>query len=222
MYTKLVLLTTLVLIVTGAGIFLLLEWDNPETIGAMPVGQKILNGFFQSVTLRTAGFASIDQGAMTDATKAFSVIWMLIGGSSGSTAGGMKTVTVVTIILFMWSSARGRESVNVFKRSIPREKVMDAMTITSIMVVFTFISALVISATSPVSLSDSLYEAASAMATVGLTTGVTTLLSIPAQFLIIILMYFGRVGVLTISLGFMMSDKTQERYRYAHTNLLIG
>ncbi len=221
-YTKLVLTMTLVLIVGGAGIFLLLEWDNPATLGSMGLGQKVLNAFFQSVTLRTAGFASIDQAALTDAAKGFSVVLMLIGGSSGSTAGGIKTVTILVLLLFVWSRARGKGSVNVFKRSIPADKVLDAMTITAIMTIFALASAVFISATSPIGFADSLFEAASAMATVGLTAGMTTMLSIPAQYLIIILMYFGRVGVLTISLGFMMSDKAQERFRYARTNLLIG
>ena len=221
-YTKLVLIMTLVLIVGGAGVFLLLEWSNPATLGSMDVGQKVLNAFFQSVTLRTAGFASIDQAVLTDAAKGLSVVLMLIGGSSGSTAGGIKTVTILVLLLFVWSRARGKGSVNVFKRSIPADKVLDAMTITAIMTILTLASAVFISATSPIGFADSLYEAASAMATVGLTAGMTTMLSIPAQYLIIILMYFGRVGVLTISLGFMMSDKAQERFQYAHTNLLIG
>ena len=99
---------------------------------------------------------------------------------------------------------------------------MDAMTIVSIVVGLSFAGAVIICATSPVSFTDGLYEAVSALATVGLTAGVTASLSIPAQILIIIFMYFGRVGVLTISLGFLMGDKASERYQYAHTNLLIG
>ena len=99
---------------------------------------------------------------------------------------------------------------------------MDAMTITGILLGLAFFGAVFISATSPISFVDGLYESVSALATVGLTAGVTTSLSIPAQFLIIVFMYFGRVGVLTISLGFLMGDRAQERFRYAQTNLLIG
>jgi len=221
-YTKLVLLTTAVLLVTGAALILLLEWNNPATLGKMGWGRKVLNAFFQSVTLRTAGFVSFDQATMTDAGKAVSVLLMLIGGSSGSTAGGIKTVTFITILLFMWTRARGRSELHVFRRSVPREKVMDAMTIVSIIASLAVVGAIIICATSPVSFLDSLFEAVSALATVGVTAGATTSLSIPAQILIIIFMYFGRVGVLTISLGFLMSDKAQERFRYASTNLLIG
>lgn len=221
-YTKLVLLTTGVLILAGAVLFLILEWNNPETLGEMPVGQKLLNAFFQSVTLRTAGFASVDQGGLTDAGKAASMVLMLIGGSSGSTAGGLKTVTFVVLFLFLLSRARGRSSVNVFYREIPGEKVMDAMTIAGIMIALAMFGGLFISATSPIGFTDALYEAVSALATVGLTAGVTTSLSIPAQILIIVFMYFGRIGVLTISLGFLMGDRAADRFRYAHTNLLIG
>ena len=221
-YTKLVLVTSAVLLVGGAALILLLEWNNAGTLGNMPWGQKILNAFFQSVTLRTAGFAAIDQGALTDAGKAVSMILMLVGGSSGSTAGGLKTVTFMVLLLFIWNRARGRNSVNVFRRAIPADKVTDAATIALIMMVLAFAGAIFISATSPVGFTDALYEAVSALATVGLTSGATASLSIPAQFLIIIFMYFGRVGVLTISLGFLMADKAEERLQYAKTNLLIG
>ena len=221
-YTKLVLLATFTLITGGAVLILLLEWNNPNTLGQMSVGQKILNAFFQSVTLRTAGFASVDQGSLTDGSKAVSMVLMLIGGSSGSTAGGLKTVTFVVLILFLWSRARGRSRVNVFCREIPGEKVMDAMTIAGIMVGLSVLGAVFICATSPISFTDGLFEAVSALATVGLTAGVTTSLSIPAQILIILFMYFGRIGVLTISLGFLMGDRAADRFRYAKTNLLIG
>ena len=221
-YTKLVLVSGAVLLVGGAAVILLLEWNNPGTLGTMPWGQKILNAFFQSVTLRTAGFAGVDQSLLTDAGKAASMVLMLIGGSSGSTAGGLKTVTFVVLMLFLWARARGRSTVQVFRRTVPKEKVMDAMTIAGIMLFLAFFGAVFIGATSPISFTDSLFEAVSALATVGLTAGVTTSLSIPAQFLIILFMYFGRVGILTISLGFLMGDKAEERFRYAQTNLLIG
>ena len=221
-YTKLVLQVSFGLILAGAVLVCLLEWNNPLTMGEMSVPQKILNGFFQSVTLRTAGFVSMDQGALTDAGKGLSIMLMIVGGSSGSTAGGAKTVTLVVLLLFMWSRARGRQTVTVFKRTIPTEKVLDAVTIVSILVALSMFGAVFISATSGVSFIDSLYEAVSALATVGLTAGITGKLSIAAKILIIIYMYFGRVGVLTISLGFLIGDKAQERFRYAYTNLLIG
>lgn len=223
-YTKLVLIATGCIILIGSGVILLLEWNNPETFGPMPVWQKILNAFFQTVTLRTAGFVAVDQGALTEATKAISMVIMIIGGSSGSTAGGLKTVTFVVLVLFIWSKARGRSTVHIFKRTIPQEKAMDATTIFLIMTGLAFFGSFFITATAPISVSftDALYEAVSALATVGLTAGITPVMGVPAQALIIAFMYFGRVGILTISLGFLMGDKAEDRFRYADTNLLIG
>ena len=221
-YTKLVLLASGALLLTGTVFFCLLEWNNPKTLGPMTWGDKLLNGFFQSVTVRTAGFAAIDQAVLTDAGKAVSMVLMFVGGSSGSTAGGVKTVTLLTLILFLAARARGRSTVCIFHRTIPSEKVLDAVTISFIMVVLAVFGGGFICATSPVSFTDGLYESISALATVGLTAGATTSLSIPAQFLIILYMYFGRVGVLTISLGFLMGNRAEERFRYAQTNIFIG
>ena len=221
-YTKLVLIATGSLLLLGTVLFAVLEWNNPKTFGAMPVWQKILNAGFQSVTVRTAGFAGVDQALLTDGSKALSIFLMLIGGSSGSTAGGIKTVTVLTMLLFLIARARGRSRVNVFKRTIPNDKIMDALTIIGVVVGLAFFGAVFISATNPVAFTDALYETASAIATVGLTAGVTPVLNTVSKLLIIVFMYFGRVGVLTISLGFLMGNKADDRIRYADTNLLIG
>ena len=221
-YTRLVLLTTLALLVTGTVLVALTEWNNPQTLGAMSTGDKLLNSFFQSVTLRTAGFFSYDQAAMTDGSKAICILLMLVGGSSGSTAGGIKTVTVVVLLLFLVARARGKSTVCVFKRTIPGGQVLDAMTITAILSGLAMLGAIFISLTSPVSFINALYEAASAIATVGITAGATGSLSVAGQIMIIIFMYFGRVGILTISLGFLMGSRAQERFQYAETNLLIG
>ena len=221
-YTKLVLLATAVLILSGTLLTLVFEWNNPATLGPMSVGEKLLNGFFQSVTLRTAGFAAVDQALLTDSGKAVSMVLMFIGGSSGSTAGGLKTVTFVVLLLFILARIRGKSHVTVFRRTVPTEKVTDAMTLTSVMFLLALFGGIFICATSPVDLTNGMFESVSALATVGLTAGVTPLLSLPAKLLIIVFMYFGRVGVLTLSLGFLSGDKAQERFRYATTNLLIG
>ena len=221
-YTRLVLLTTGVLLLVGWAVICLLEWNNPNTLGTMPLPDKLMNGLFQSVTLRTAGFATFDQALLTEGGKAFSMILMLIGGSSGSTAGGLKTVTFIVLLLFVSTRARGRSNVQIFRRTIPADQVLDAMTIASILLTLAIFGGIFISATCPVSFTDALFESISALATVGLTAGVTGSLSVPAQILIILYMYFGRVGVLTISLGFLMGSRVEERFRYAETNLLIG
>ena len=221
-YTKLVLLMTGGILLVGTAVILLLEWSNPETFGPMPVWQKVMNAFFQTGTLRTAGFVTVDQAALRDATKAFSILVMFIGGSSGSTAGGLKTVTVLVLLLFIWAKARGKHSVHVFKRNIPQEKAMDAMTITFITVLLSIFGAMLICAASQVSFLDAWYAAVSAICTVGLTAAGTANLGILAQSIIIAFMYFGRVGILTLSLGFLMGDKAKDRFQYADTNLLIG
>lgn len=221
-YARLVLVTSGVLLVLGTVLFAVVEWNNPATIGGMSTGDKLLNSFFQSVTTRTAGFAAVDQAVLTEAGKGISIFLMLIGGSSGSTAGGVKTVTMMVLLLFICSRARGKSTVTVYRRTIPSQQVMDAMTIVTLLIGLAMFGAIFISATSPVSFADGLFESVSALATVGITAGATTKLSIAAQFLMIIYMYFGRVGVLTISLGFLMGNGAEERFRYAQTNLMIG
>ena len=221
-YTRLVILTTLILILAGWVLTCLLEWNNPRTLGSLSTGDKLLGGLFQSVTLRTAGFAAMDQAELTEAGKAVAMVLMFIGGSSGSTAGGLKTVTFVALVLFIAARARGRGTVCVFKRTIPQGQVLDAMTIAIVMLILAVFGGVFISATSPVSFADALYEAISALGTVGLTAGGTGSLSLPAKILIIVYMYFGRVGILTISLGFLTGDRAEGRFRYAQTNLLIG
>ena len=218
------LLTTGVLLLGGMILTCILEWDNPATLGPLPLGQKLLAAFFQSMTLRTAGFAGIDQGALTPAGKAVSIFMMLIGGSSGSTAGGLKTVTFVVLLMFLWNRMRGRYTVSVFHRTIADDHVLNAITIFILMVSLSFIGATVITATShsQIGFTDSLYEAVSAIGTVGLSAGVTPKLTLPAQLLIMVYMYFGRVGVLTLSVGFLKKKPAGEKFRYANTDLLIG
>ena len=221
-YTKLVLWASGILTFGGAILIYITEWNNPGTLGGLPFGEKLLAGFFQSVTTRTAGFAGLDQGALSEGGKAVTMFLMLIGGSSGSTAGGLKTVTMLVLLLFLWARIRGHDSVTVMNRSISPTQVMDAVTLFGVMTVLAFFGGTLIAATSPASFTDGLYEAVSALATVGLTTGITPSLSLAAQILMMIYMYFGRVGILTISLGFLKENRNDTRYRYAGTNLLIG
>ena len=221
-YTKLVLIMTGGILLIGTVVILALEWNNPNTFGNMPVWQKIMNAFFQTGTLRTAGFVTVDQSALRDATKVFSILIMLVGGSSGSTAGGLKTVTIVVLLLFIWAKARGKESVHVFKRNIPGAKAVDAMTLTFITVMLSVFGGMLICTVAPVSFLDGWYEAVSAICTVGLTAAGTPALGVVAQGMIIAFMYFGRVGILTLSLGFLMGNRAKDRFQYADTNLLIG
>ena len=221
-YTKLVLNTTAVLLLLGMILTCVLEWDNPLTLGPLSWPRKLIAALFQSMTLRTAGFAGVDQGMLTPAAKGVSIFLMLIGGSSGSTAGGLKTVTFVVLIMFLWNRLRGKYTVSVFHRTVADSHVINAITIFMVMVGLGFFGGTFICATSPVPFSDGLFEAVSALATVGLTTGITPTLRPAAKIMIIIFMYFGRVGVLTISFGFLKRKPAGEKYKYANTDLLIG
>ena len=220
-YTRLVLISTFSLLLSGTLFFAFSEWNNPATLGGMTVGEKILAAFFQSVTLRTAGFSGISQAGLTEGGKAFSVFLMLIGGSSGSTAGGLKTVTFLVILLFLWSRMRGKNSIVIHKRTIPYQAVFNALTIFGIMIALCFAGTVFIACDSGVSLAEAMFESVSAIATVGLSLDVSPRLHTASRLLIILFMYFGRVGVLTISLGFL-KDKTEPRFRYADTTVLIG
>ena len=221
-YTKLVLITTGALLLGGTISFCLLEWNNPDTLGPLSWPGKLLAGFFQSVTLRTAGFAGVDQGALTSESKAISIVLMMIGGSSGSTAGGLKTVTFVVLFVFLWNRMRGRYTVSVFRRTISDDQVLNAIVLFIVMVTLSFFGGSLICAISQVDFTDALFETMSAMGTVGLTTGITPSLRVTAKLMLILFMYFGRVGILTISFGFLKGKPAGQNYKYANTDLLIG
>lgn len=221
-YTKLVLTISAVLIFGGAALFAILEWNNPATLGAMPVGERFLAALFQSVTTRTAGFYTIAQGSMTDASIAVTDILMFIGGGSGSTAGGAKMVSVGVLLLSVVATARGRSGVTAFHRTIGAEQIKNAVAVVAVMFITALAAAIFVSASNGFPMQACLYETISALATVGLTTGITAQLNVISQIILIILMFFGRVGIMTISLGFLLSDGARERYRYAETKVLIG
>lgn len=222
LYSKLVLGLTGALIVGGALFFLCAEWNNQGTLGAMPVWKKVLNALFQSVTLRTAGFNTIDQGALRDSSIAMSCILMLIGGSSGSTAGGLKTVTVGVLLLALRAGLAGREEVTLRGRAISHRRVMNAMTLT-LMVVVTFLAgSMVISMADEIPFLSSAFEVASAMATVGVTVGITPTLSIFSHVLLICMMFLGRVGIMSFSIAFIARSRYPAKIKYPTFDLMIG
>lgn len=221
-YTRLVLLISLILTVGGGVLFAVLEWHNPATLGALPVGEKLLAAMFQSVTTRTAGFYTIPQGNLTGASLALTDVLMLIGGSSGSTAGGVKTVTMGVLLLSVIATARGRSRVTVFHRTISEKQIRDAVCVVVMVVMLAVIGAMYLSMANGLDFESCIYETISALATVGLTTGITPQLGLLSHLMLIVFMFFGRVGIMTISLGFLLSDQAEERYRYAETKVLIG
>ncbi len=221
-YAKLVLSISGVLIVGGALLFAWFEWYNPATIAQFSTGEKWLAAVFQSVTCRTAGFATVNQADLTDASKAVSVLLMLIGGSSGSTAGGIKTVTFGLLILAVLSNARGRARLTVFHRTISKQQIQQATTITSLVILMCFFGTVVLSHGNQLPFLESVFETASALGTVGLTAGITSQLNEISQVLITIFMFFGRVGIMTFSFGFLLRKDAEDRYHYAEAKVLIG
>lgn len=224
-YSKLVLLITAILILSGAGLFALLEWNNPETIGNLSVGQKILSCFFHSVTMRTAGFATFGNGAMCDEAKLLSMLYMFIGGASGSTAGGVKVVTVGVLFWSVFSVAVGRKRAVVFGRHIPEDTCTRATAVITLQLLLILIGTLVINAAEPagIGMIDILYEVVSAVSTVGLSAGITPGLGVLSKLVLIFLMYFGRVGILSVSCAIMVNlQKKDTAIAYPDANLLIG
>ncbi len=221
-YSKLVLILTGLLIFTGAAFFLVEEFHNPATLGEMPLGQKLLNALFQSVTLRTAGFDAIGQGGLTQSSKAFSLIFMLIGGSSGSTAGGIKTATAAVLLLALRAGLTGREQVVFRGRAIPYRRVLNAMTLVLVVLFLFFGASIAISTMEGLPYLDCAYEAASALGTVGLSCGLTPGLSPASQGLIILLMYLGRVGILSFSIAFTTRTRYPAKLRYPEMDIVIG
>ena len=199
MQSKVILVTTLCLILLPALFFFLADYS------ALPIGKRLLASFFQAVSPRTAGFNTMDLTAMTEASRAMMILLMLVGGSPGSTAGGMKTTTLAVLLANAVATFRRRESPQFFGRRVGSGAVKTAATILSMYLMLFFGCGLFISIYEALPLSTCLYETASAVGTVGLTLGITPQLHLPSQLLLILLMYLGRVGGLTLVYAAMSS-----------------
>lgn len=221
-YSRLVLISTAVLVLGGALAVLALEWNNPATLGPMNPAQKLLAALFQSTTWRTAGFTAVNQAALTGATKLLGCLLMLVGGSSGSTAGGIKTGTVALLFLAAWAALRGKTRVVLWGRRIPAEQIFSALGVAMIAGTLAVAGGMALSLMNGLPLLDCLYEAASAIATVGITVGITPVLSTASHLLLICFMFFGRVGVMTIGLALLLRETADSRIGYPETRIMIG
>ncbi len=173
----------------------------------MSVSGKILTSLFSSVTARTAGFNTTDTAALTDGSKLLTMILMFIGGSPGSTAGGVKTTTIVVLLLFVRSNLKRTYSVNAFNRRLEEDAVKRAAAIVTINMVLALGVSLVIMMIQPLSMTDTLFEAFSAIGTVGMTTGITRQLLPVSRVLIVLLMYCGRLGSMSFALAFTQQKR---------------
>ncbi|MDN5276891.1 MAG: trk/ktr system potassium uptake protein [Clostridiales bacterium] len=215
LHTKLVVCVTAALITMGALFFFIVEFNNPATLGSQNWRGKILGALFQSVTSRTAGFSTIDQASLTNASKFMTIILMFIGASPAGTGGGIKTTTASVILLAVLSVIKGRRDVEVFGRRISYAIVNRALAIAVISFILLVSVSMVLSLLEPYPLVDVLFETASALGTVGLATFNNSDLSDISKIFIIMTMFAGRVGPLTLTLAFakrMASDTGNVKY----------
>ena len=215
MQSKVILVTSVILIIVPAIFFFLFDFTG------LPTGEKILASLFQSVTPRTAGFNTADLTAMTESSKAIMILLMLVGGSPGSTAGGIKTTTLAVLILNAFSVCRKKNDTEVYGRRLECSAVKSASTIAVIYFLLFFIGGIIISTAEGMPLSACLYETASAVGTVGLTLGVTPQLSVLSQLILIVLMYLGRVGGLTLIYA-AISNKNQSGAKLPLEKITVG
>lgn len=214
-HTKLVIWATLILIVGGCACVLFAEYNNPDTIGNMSLSEKILNSMFQSVTFRTAGFASVPQDKLTELTCLAGYILMFIGGSPIGTAGGIKTVTVFLVIMNAVSYIRGKKETVIFHKRVSTEMMRKASAIAAVSSFVVFLMTCLLMAEGTVGLTDALYEIVSSLGTVGLSRGLTPNLSDYGRIIVIISMYLGRIG--PISLALFFSREVGSRNKISHS-----
>ncbi|MDD6643640.1 MAG: TrkH family potassium uptake protein [Firmicutes bacterium] len=219
LHTKLVLFTTGVLILGGWLLFFVFERD--ASMAGLSVPQRVLASLFQSITPRTAGFNTVDMAALSESGNLLTNVFMLIGGSPGSTAGGIKTTTVAVLILSAITSARGRSRVNAFRYSIDRDTLRQACSILMIYLIMAITAILAICALEPITLPQAMFEVNSAIATVGLSMGITASLGIASRIILILLMYAGRIGGLTFVLLFS-ERRTEPPVDRPNGKILIG
>lgn len=230
--SKIVILATAVLIFIPAVCIFIFEYSNKGTMADMGVGEKVMSSLFQSVTLRTAGFSTIDQGAMRYGTKLISILCMFIGGSPAGTAGGAKTVTIAILIIAVMSLVRGNDEINAFSRNIGFDVLQKALSVVIMMIAVVMLSVIVLSVTEAdllisnggsFELLDIFYEVVSAIGTVGLTTGITPELSEAGKIVITICMYIGRVGPISLALALSIRNKGRKNLiHYPKGKVIVG
>ncbi|SHK02421.1 TrkH family potassium uptake protein [Desulforamulus aeronauticus] len=220
LHTKLALLVTAALLLVGTLVIFLLEFHN--TLQPLSWSGKLWASWFQSVVPRTAGFNSLDLTALRPATLFFMVILMFIGASPGSTGGGIKTTTFALPGLAVFSLARGKEDAELFGRRIPKEQVYKGLAIILLAVSWVVLATLILDVVEKADFLRILFEVVSALATVGSTAGLTPTLSDTGRIVIIITMFLGRVGPLTVAYALSTRQRRKQQFRYAEERIIIG
>ena len=221
LHTKLTLAMTWVLLAVGTLAILAFEWSNPGTLGRLDLPGKLLAGFFHGANPRTAGFNSVDYAAMGETSWLVTDILMFIGAGSAGTSGGIRVTTFAVLVLMVIAEARGRSTVNAFQRRIPQGAQRQALAVTLIGLGAVVAATLAITAQSGLPLSRTLFEAFSAFGTVGLTTGITPQLPLSSQNILILLMFLGRTGPITLATALALRER-EPRYRFPEERPIIG
>ena len=222
LHSKIAITVTAGLILVGAALIFIFEYNNPLTIGEMSLFDKIQVSFFQSVTTRTAGFASVPQEDLTNASAAVSLILMLIGGSPVGTAGGMKTVTVAVLVCSALATIRNKNSSTLFGRRIAESSIKKAVAVAIAFFTICATSTVLLTATNEASFIDAIYETVSATATVGLSRSLTTALNTVGKIIIIVTMYFGRVGPISLAIALGSKNESQNVISEPTEDISIG
>ncbi len=221
-HSKIAITVTAGLILAGTILIFIFEYDNPLTIGEMGLFDQIQVAFFQSVTTRTAGFASVAQENLTNASAAVSIILMLIGGSPVGTAGGMKTVTIAVLVCSALATIRNKKSATLFARRISEDSIKKAVAVAVAFFTICTTSTVLLLATSHASVMDAVYEAVSATATVGLSRNMTATLNTFGKIIIIVTMYFGRVGPISLAVALGSKNESQNVISEPTEDISIG
>lgn len=221
LHTKITLLGTIILLLGGFVAILLAEWGNPNTLGPMGWGDKLLNAAFHSAMPRTAGFNSLDVGAFRIETLSINYLLMFIGGGSAGTAGGIKVTTFFLLGIVVWSEIRGKQDAAIFGRRIGPHVERQALTVVLLAVALIGVGTLILLSITPLPLSDVMFETISAFSTVGLSTGITAELPPAGQMVLIVLMYVGRVGTITVATALALGGK-RKSYRYPEETPIVG
>ena len=222
LHSKIVLSATFSLIIFGALFILLFEYNNPLTLEKYSLFDKIQISLFQSITTRTAGFATLPQENLTNASVLICMLLMFIGGSPVGTAGGIKTITFVSLLAVAISLIRNKRDVVIFKRNLATEITRKAVAVTFMSFVIVFVSTVLLSLTMDNSITDILYETISATSTVGLSRNLTYSLNNIGKIIIIITMYLGRVGPISLAIAFKSKKSEPDLVKYPTENISIG
>lgn len=222
LHSKIALFATMLFLMAGAAAIFVFEYNNPLTMGAFSLDDKIYGALFQSVTTRTAGFAAVGQENLTNASAIVSLLLMFIGGSPVGTAGGVKTVTIAVLVISAFATIHNKEEAEIFQRRIAKQAINKAVAVTSMSFIIMFISTVLLAAVTNADALDIVYETVSATATVGLTRNLTSGLNLWGKLIIICTMYLGRVGPISLLIALNTKKESKNIIKNPMEEISVG